>query len=135
VLNGSKQFISNGSEAGSRVSSSAVTDKGAGKHGSTLFIVDPAEPGYQVSRVEQKLGQRSAHVAQIQLDDCRVPAGEHRGQRRRRLQDGHGFRWPKGRRRHRGGGGRDGAGRAWMRRCDTPRSAKPTGARSSACRP
>src|SRR4029453_6088318 len=73
VLNGSKQFISNGSEAGLGMVL-AVTDKSAGKNGSTLFIVDPAEPGYQVARVEHKLGQRSAHVAQIQLDNCRVPA-------------------------------------------------------------
>jgi alkylation response protein AidB-like acyl-CoA dehydrogenase len=73
VLNGSKQFISNGSEAGVALVL-AVTDKAAGKNGSSLFIVDPAEPGYKVARVEHKLGQRSAHVAQIQLDDCRVPA-------------------------------------------------------------
>jgi alkylation response protein AidB-like acyl-CoA dehydrogenase len=73
VLNGSKQFISNGSEAGVALVL-AVTDKGAGKNGSTLFLVDPADPGYNVARVEHKLGQRSAHVAQIQLDDCRVPA-------------------------------------------------------------
>lgn len=71
LLNGSKQFISNGSEAGLALVL-AVTDKAAGKNGSSLFIVDPADPGYQVARVENKLGQRSAHVAQIQLDDCRV---------------------------------------------------------------
>ncbi|AMO24161.1 acyl-CoA dehydrogenase family protein [Ramlibacter solisilvae] len=73
VLNGSKQFISNGNEAGLGFVL-AVTDKNAGKKGSSLFIVDPAEPGYQVARVEHKLGQRSAHVAQILLDECRVPA-------------------------------------------------------------
>src|SRR4030095_4152975 len=48
--------------------------RAAGKNGSRLFSVDPPEPGYQVARVEHKLGQRSAHVAQIQLDNCRVPA-------------------------------------------------------------
>jgi alkylation response protein AidB-like acyl-CoA dehydrogenase len=73
VLNGTKQFISNGNEAGLAVAL-CVTDKAAGKKGSSLFIVDPREPGYVVARVEEKLGQRSAHVAQIQLDECRVPA-------------------------------------------------------------
>lgn len=73
VLNGTKQFISNGSEAGT-VIIVARTDPGAGKHGFTTFIVDPSTPGYNVARVEQKLGQRTAHVAQIQLEDLRVPA-------------------------------------------------------------
>jgi alkylation response protein AidB-like acyl-CoA dehydrogenase len=73
VLNGTKQFISNGSEAGFAFAL-AITDKSAGKHGASMFIVDPSSPGYVVSRVESKLGQRSAHVAQIQLENCRVPA-------------------------------------------------------------
>ncbi|MEJ8858838.1 acyl-CoA dehydrogenase family protein [Variovorax robiniae] len=72
VLNGSKQFISNGSEASVGLVL-AVTDKAAGKNGSSLLIVDGKAAGYKVARVEHKLGQRSAHVAQIQLDDCRVP--------------------------------------------------------------
>lgn len=73
VLNGSKQFISNGSEAGVAFAL-AITDKSAGKKGASLFIIDPKAPGYCVNRVEQKMGQRSAHVAQIDLRDCRVPA-------------------------------------------------------------
>lgn len=74
VLNGTKQFISNGDEAGLALVL-AVTDKAAGKKGSSLLIVDPTESaGYVVARVEHKMGQRSAHVAQIQLENCRVPA-------------------------------------------------------------
>lgn len=73
VLNGTKQFISNGSEAGFAFCL-AITDKNAGKRGATLFILDPKSPGYKVARVEDKLGQRSAHVAQIVLEDHRVPA-------------------------------------------------------------
>ncbi len=73
ILNGSKQFISNGSEAGFAFAL-AITDKSAGKRGASLFIVDPKAPGYKVARVEDKLGQRSAHVAQIVLEDLRVPA-------------------------------------------------------------
>ena len=73
VLNGSKQFISNGSEAGLAIVLT-VTDQAAGKRGSSLFIVDPSEPGYNIARVESKYGQHTAHIAQIELDDCRVPA-------------------------------------------------------------
>ncbi|RJF91879.1 acyl-CoA dehydrogenase family protein [Noviherbaspirillum saxi] len=72
VLNGSKQFISNGNHAGVGIVLS-VTDKAAGKNGASMFIIDPSEPGYTVTRVEHKLGQRSAHVAAIQLEDFRVP--------------------------------------------------------------
>lgn len=73
VLNGSKQFISNGDEAGFACAL-AVTDKAAGRKGVSSFIIDPKDnPGYRVARVEKKLGQRSAHVAQIELENCRVP--------------------------------------------------------------
>jgi alkylation response protein AidB-like acyl-CoA dehydrogenase len=89
VLNGTKQFISNGSEAGVAFAL-AITDQGAGKHGASMFIVDPSEPGYHVARVESKLGQRSAHVAQIQLSDCRVSKenllGEEGGAYKKMLQ-------------------------------------------------
>ncbi|MEM5429230.1 acyl-CoA dehydrogenase family protein [Cupriavidus oxalaticus] len=72
VLNGTKQFISNGSEAGFAFAL-AITDKAAGKHGASWFIVDPKGPGYNVTRVESKMGQHTAHTAQIQLEDHRVP--------------------------------------------------------------
>jgi len=73
VLKGTKQFISNGSEAGMALVL-AATDPAAGKRGFTVFIVDPSMPGYKVNRIEEKLGQRTAHVAQIELDNLRVPA-------------------------------------------------------------
>ncbi|SEB24667.1 acyl-CoA dehydrogenase family protein [Variovorax sp. YR216] len=85
VLNGSKQFISNGSEAAVGLAL-AVTDKASGKNGSSLLIVDGKAAGYKVARVEHKLGQRSAHVAQIQLDDCRVPVEDIVG------EEGSGYR-------------------------------------------
>jgi len=73
VLNGTKQFISNGSEAGVALVI-ARTNADAGKRGFTTFLVEPPADGYIVSRVEDKLGQHTAHVAQIQLEDLRVPA-------------------------------------------------------------
>lgn len=72
VLEGTKQFISNGSEAGVAMVQ-AVTDPAAGRRGITTFIVDPATPGYEVVRLEDKLGQHTAHTAQIRLDGVRVP--------------------------------------------------------------
>ncbi len=72
VLNGTKQFISNGSEAGLAIVF-ARTNPDAGKRGFTTFLVEPPADGYVVSRIEDKLGQHTAHVAQIQLDELRVP--------------------------------------------------------------
>lgn len=72
VLNGTKQFISNGGEAGLAIIL-ARTNPDAGKHGFTAFLVEPPAEGYVVSRVEDKMGQRTAHVAQILLDELRVP--------------------------------------------------------------
>ncbi len=72
VLNGTKQFISNGGEAGVALIF-ARTNPDAGKRGFTTFLVEPPAEGYVISRVEDKLGQRTAHVAQIQLEELRVP--------------------------------------------------------------
>jgi butyryl-CoA dehydrogenase len=53
-----------------------VTDKGAGKRGISAFIVPTDTPGYVVSRVEEKLGQRASDTAQILLENCRVPTDQ-----------------------------------------------------------
>jgi hypothetical protein len=52
----------------------AVTDKGAGKKGMSAFIVPTSAPGYVVARLEDKLGQHSSDTAQINFDNCRIPA-------------------------------------------------------------
>jgi alkylation response protein AidB-like acyl-CoA dehydrogenase len=72
VLNGVKQFITSG-QNGSLAIVIAVTDKGAGKKGMSAFIVPTATPGYQVARLEDKLGQHSSDTAQINFDNCRIP--------------------------------------------------------------
>ncbi len=79
VVNGTKQFISNGSEAGTALVM-AVTDPDAGKRGITAFVIDTASPGYVVTRVERKLGQHTAHTAQVRLEDLRVPADQVLGE-------------------------------------------------------
>ena len=73
VLNGVKQFITSGKNADVAIVF-AVTDKGAGKKGISGFIVPTDAPGYVVSRIEHKLGQRASDTAQIVLENCRIPA-------------------------------------------------------------
>lgn len=73
VLNGVKQFITSGKN-GHLAIVIAVTDKGAGKKGMSAFLVPTATPGYVVARLEEKTGQHSSDTAQINFDDCRIPA-------------------------------------------------------------
>ena len=73
VLNGVKQFITSGKN-GHVAIVIAVTDKAAGKKGISAFLVPTDNPGYQVARLEDKLGQHSSDTAQIQLENCRIPA-------------------------------------------------------------
>ncbi|EKT4456214.1 acyl-CoA dehydrogenase [Pseudomonas sp. TYF_15] len=78
VLNGSKQFITSGQNAGV-VIVFAVTDPEAGKRGISAFIVPTDSPGYQVARVEDKLGQHASDTCQIVFDDVRVPVANRLG--------------------------------------------------------
>ena len=73
VINGVKQFITSGKN-GDVAIVIAVTDKAAGKKGMSAFLVPTANPGYQVARLEEKLGQHSSDTAQINFDNCRIPA-------------------------------------------------------------
>src|SRR5512145_802475 len=73
VINGVKQFITSG-QNGDVAIVIAVTDKGAGKKGMSAFLVPTDAPGYVVARLEDKIGQHSSDTAQINFDNCRIPA-------------------------------------------------------------
>jgi butyryl-CoA dehydrogenase len=73
VLNGVKQFITTGKHADMAIVF-AVTDKAAGKKGITCFLVPSNAPGYQVGRIEEKMGQKASDTTQILFEDCRIPA-------------------------------------------------------------
>jgi alkylation response protein AidB-like acyl-CoA dehydrogenase len=73
VINGVKQFITSGKN-GHLAVVIAVTDKGAGKRGMSAFLVPTETKGYVVARLEDKIGQHSSDTAQINFDNCRIPA-------------------------------------------------------------
>ncbi|RQO61875.1 acyl-CoA dehydrogenase [Paucibacter sp. KBW04] len=79
VLNGVKQFITSGKN-GDVAIVMAVTDKAAGKKGISAFVVPTNTPGYQVARVEEKMGQHASDTAQIVFENCRVPAANRLGE-------------------------------------------------------
>jgi butyryl-CoA dehydrogenase len=74
VLNGSKQFITSGKNAGLAIVF-AVTEPDAGKKGITAFIVPTETPGYKVARLENKLGQHASDTALVQFDDMELDEG------------------------------------------------------------
>ncbi|OUY09561.1 acyl-CoA dehydrogenase [Acinetobacter indicus] len=79
ILNGTKQFITTGKHAQLALVF-AVTDKSAGKKGISCFLVPTENPGYIVSRLEDKMGQHCSDTATIVLDQCRIPADHLLGQ-------------------------------------------------------
>ncbi|OYT28861.1 acyl-CoA dehydrogenase [Thermoplasmatales archaeon ex4572_165] len=72
VLNGTKQFITTGDIAWV-TTVMAKTDKDKGAKGISAFIVEKDTPGFKVGQLEDKLGLRGSHTAELILEDCRVP--------------------------------------------------------------
>ena len=79
VINGVKQFVTSGKH-GDVAIVMAVTDRGAGKKGVSAFLVPTNAPGYEVARLEDKLGQHSSDTAQINFDECRIPVENRLGE-------------------------------------------------------
>jgi alkylation response protein AidB-like acyl-CoA dehydrogenase len=85
VLDGTKQFITSGKN-GNLIIVFAVTDPSAGTKGITAFIVPTDTPGYEVVRVEEKLGLHASDTCQIAFTGMRVPADQRLG------EEGEGYR-------------------------------------------
>src|ERR671937_2489237 len=85
VLNGSKRFITNAGVAGVYVVF-AKTDPSEGHAGISAFVVEADARGFEVGRIEPKMGIKGSTTGEIFFDDCRVPAENLLG------QEGEGFR-------------------------------------------
>ena len=72
MLNGQKQFITQGSTAGVYVIM-ASTDPSRGKRGISAFIVERGWPGLSVGKIENKLGVRASDTASLHFEGLRVP--------------------------------------------------------------
>ncbi len=72
VLNGSKNFITNATFAETTVVL-AITDRAAGSHGISAFIVERGAKGFSVAKKENKLGMRASDTAALVFDDCYLP--------------------------------------------------------------
>ena len=80
ILNGSKQFITNGKRASVAIVF-AVTDPDLGKKGLSAFIVPTDSPGYNDQKLEKKLGIRASDTCAIVFEDCTIPEANLLGPR------------------------------------------------------
>jgi alkylation response protein AidB-like acyl-CoA dehydrogenase len=72
ILNGEKQWITSGDQAGVIVVW-AKTDPAAGARGITAFLVEAGTPGLHVGRREHKMGIRASSTVALSFQDCEVP--------------------------------------------------------------
>jgi alkylation response protein AidB-like acyl-CoA dehydrogenase len=72
VLNGSKNFITNATFAQTTVAL-AISDRTAGTHGISAFIIERGTKGFAVAKKENKVGMRASDTAALVFDDCFVP--------------------------------------------------------------
>jgi alkylation response protein AidB-like acyl-CoA dehydrogenase len=85
VLNGSKRFITNAGVASVYVVF-AKTDPAAGHAGISAFVVEADAPGFEVGRIEPKMGIKGSTTGEVFFNDCRIPADNLLG------EEGDGFR-------------------------------------------
>ncbi len=72
VLNGTKQFITNGGEA-EVYTVIALTAKERGARGASAFLVEKDTPGFSFGRKEKKMGIRASSTRELVFQDCLVP--------------------------------------------------------------
>ena len=85
VLNGTKQFITSGKNAQVAIVF-AVTSPDEGKKGISAFVVPTNTKGYEVTSIENKMGQHASDTAQIVFDNCTIPISHLLG------EEGHGYK-------------------------------------------
>ena len=72
ILNGTKQWITNGGEA-ETYTVIVMTDKSKGARGASAFIVEKGMPGFDFGKKEDKLGIRASATRELVFTDCKVP--------------------------------------------------------------
>lgn len=73
ILNGTKQWITNGGEAGI-YTVFAMTDRAKGARGCSCFVVEKGTPGFSFGKKENKMGIRSSATRELIFEDCKIPA-------------------------------------------------------------
>jgi alkylation response protein AidB-like acyl-CoA dehydrogenase len=79
VLDGTKRFITNAGVAG-LYTVFAKTDPEVGHAGISAFLVEADAPGFEVARLEEKMGIAGSTTGELVFDACRIPAGNRLGE-------------------------------------------------------
>ena len=74
VLNGTKQWITNGGEA-EIYTVVACTNRRKGARGFSAFIVEKGTPGFSFGKKENKMGIRASCTSELVFENCRIPKG------------------------------------------------------------
>src|SRR5215207_6301592 len=85
VINGSKRFITNAGVA-DLYTVFAKTDPAAGHDGISAFLVESRSPGFEVGRIEPKMGIKGSTTGELFFNDMRIPADNLLG------EEGEGFK-------------------------------------------
>ncbi len=85
ILDGSKQFITNGGAADIYITF-AVTDSTKGTNGISAFVVEKGTPGFHVGKIEKKMGLHGSNTTTLHFDQAKVPVASLLG------QEGEGFK-------------------------------------------
>jgi len=80
VLNGTKQFITNGGVA-DIYTVIAVTDPKRGPRGISALIVEKGTPGFSFGKEEDKMGIRASKTTELVFEDCKIPKENLLGRR------------------------------------------------------
>ena len=78
VLNGSKQWCTNGDHA-DVITVFATVDPSRRARGVTAFLVDRGTPGFEVGKKERKMGIRASPTVALHFTDCAIPVGQRLG--------------------------------------------------------
>jgi alkylation response protein AidB-like acyl-CoA dehydrogenase len=84
LLNGTKMWVTNGSQAG-LITLFATVDRARGHKGVTAFLVEPTFPGFALGKLERKMGIRGSPTVALHLSNCEVPVENRLG------EEGQGF--------------------------------------------
>ncbi len=73
ILNGTKSWVTSGSEAGASIIFASTENRPDMKN-LNAFIVEKNFPGFSASKIEEKMGLNSSLTSEFVLEDCKVPA-------------------------------------------------------------
>ena len=85
IVNGRKHFITSGDIAGVITVVARTGPAAARRDHLSALVVEPQFPGFKVTRVQETMGLRGSHIAELTFEDCEVPADNLLGEEGRGL--------------------------------------------------